>query len=127
MYAEFMKTKQELFAKYLDNQCSSEEVKQLLAHFNVDDNEEVLRGLISASLLNADADEDDRQWQPALNESFALIKKQMQDEKGKIIPLSKKPWFKAAAAAVVLGAIVTVYTLTKTNKEQDIANTENIG
>ena len=42
---------QNLFVKYLTNQCSVEEVKELLAHFNVEENEGMLRDLIKASLL----------------------------------------------------------------------------
>src|SRR5829696_6577881 len=124
---EFMKMQEELFFKYLNNQCSPEEVKQLLCYFNVDDNEEVLRELISASLLNADTDDDESQWKPALNESFAVIKKQLQGEKAKIIPVSKRSWFRTAAAAVILGGILTAYTLLKTNKEQSVARVENTG
>ena len=52
-----MTTIQELFPKYLNNQCSPEEVKQLLSHFNVQHNEEQLRRLITQSL--EDMDEED--------------------------------------------------------------------
>ena len=45
---------QELFRKYLDNQCSPEEVKKLLAYFNDPENEVLLRELIAESLANSD-------------------------------------------------------------------------
>jgi len=40
----------ELFVKYLQGQCSADEVKQLLKYFEIEENEEILRSLIRAEL-----------------------------------------------------------------------------
>ncbi|MHB8205902.1 FecR family protein [Mucilaginibacter sp.] len=40
----------ELFVKYLQDQCSVDEVKQLLKYFEIEENEEILRSLIRAEL-----------------------------------------------------------------------------
>ena len=61
---------QELFKKYLDNQCSPEEVKALLAYFNNPENEVLLRGLIFDSLETIEADDDESQWQAATDKIF---------------------------------------------------------
>ena len=52
----------ELFRKYLDNNCSPDEVKRLLAYFNVDGNETILRKLITEWMEENDGYEKDR-WQ----------------------------------------------------------------
>ena len=49
---------QELFSKYLNNQCSPAEVAELFAHFNVPENEKVLRALIIESLEKIDPNND---------------------------------------------------------------------
>ena len=81
---------QELFRKYLDNQCSPEEVKELLAYFNNPENELLLRGLIAESLANSDEADDESQWQPATDKIFVQIKKQLKPKKGRVIPLFQK-------------------------------------
>jgi len=68
---------QDLFRKYLDNQCSPEEVKELLGYFNVPENEIKLRELITGSMEIADDDDDGSRWSPATDEMFAVIKKQL--------------------------------------------------
>jgi transmembrane sensor len=123
-----MKMIEDLFIKYLDNECSPDEVKQLLAHFNVDDNEEVLRGLITQSLLNAGSEAEETQWTPALDDSLFTIKKQIKAGNAKIIPLPKRQWFRIAAAAVLLAAIFTTYMLVKNpEQEQTVAKVDTSG
>jgi transmembrane sensor len=46
----------DLFVKYLKNECSAGEIKQLLAYFNDEQNDETLRALIQAELGFADQD-----------------------------------------------------------------------
>ena len=65
---------EELFRKYLDNQCSPEEVRTLLAYFNNPDNEIQLRGLITLSLENIETDPEETQWQLATDNIFTSIK-----------------------------------------------------
>ena len=51
----------ELFRKYLDNNCSPDEVRKLLAYFNIDDNESILRRLITEWLEENEEDEEENQ------------------------------------------------------------------
>ena len=52
---------QELFRRYLDNQCSPEDVKELLAYFNNPKDETELRALIFNSLEEVHSEVDDSQ------------------------------------------------------------------
>jgi len=79
---------QDLFEKYLNNGCSATEVRELLAHFKVDENETVLRVLIAESLETIDADDDGSQWNRVTNKIFAVIKKQLAPQKGKVVSIS---------------------------------------
>ena len=67
----------ELFKKYLDNNCSPDEVKKLLAYFKIADNETTLRKLIIEWLEQNDEDEEEAQWQANFYKAMGLIKKQM--------------------------------------------------
>ena len=66
----------ELFRKYLDNNCSPDEVKRLLAYFNIDENETILRRLITEWLEENDEYEKDR-WQTNFYRASGLIKKEV--------------------------------------------------
>jgi transmembrane sensor len=112
-----MKIMHDLFVRYLNNDCSPEEVKQILAHFNVPKNEEMLRSLIIET-LEEDADQQPFEWSPKLDESFATIKDQINTEEVKVVPISKRTWFRVAAAAVILIGVFNVYRLIS-NKDQN--------
>ena len=91
----------DLFKKYLENECSPEEVKELLAYFKVPENESLLRGLITESLATFDA-EDESQWNPAINETFLAIKKQLDADEVKLVPIFSRTWFRIASAAILI-------------------------
>jgi len=95
---------QNLFRKYLDNQCSPDEVKQLLSHFNAQENEGVLKSLIRESLNTDHSSEDnaDNQWGQTIEEAYHRIKKQIDAEKVKVVPFFKKTWFRIAASVVLI-------------------------
>jgi ferric-dicitrate binding protein FerR (iron transport regulator) len=114
----------ELFIKYLNNDCSPAEVRELLAYFNVHENEDVLRGLIIENLENIDADDDESKWVRLTNELYAGIKEQLNADKPKVVPIVRRTWFRVAAAAVFLLAGFAVYNaINNTNKKQDIVQT----
>jgi len=122
-----LKILDELFAKYLDNQCSPVEVKALLAHFNLDENEETLRKLIMDSLGKFDNEGENSTWTPALDESFHLIKKQIGVGKAKIVPFWKKTAFRITAALVLVVGGYAVYDLGSANtKKQNIARVDSL-
>ena len=68
---------EELFKRYLNNQCSISEVKELFRYFNVPENEMRLRALITQSLENMDDGDDANHWSPAIDETFTALKKQL--------------------------------------------------
>ena len=100
---------QELFRRYLDNQCSPEEVKELLAYFHNPDDETQLRGLIFDSLDEIDEEDDGSGWQAETNRLLTQVKKQLNTEKGRVVPFSKKKWLRIAAAAVLVTGVFAVY------------------
>jgi len=107
----------ELFKKYLENKCSPEELKSLLKEFDIEENEELLRSLIIRELENEQeigsfSEEDLRN---SLTGSFNAIKSKLESEKINIVtpvvPLIKRNWFRLAAAAVFVLAVIGVYLL----------------
>ena len=115
----------ELFAKYLNDQCSPGEVRELLAHFNIPEDEAKLRDLITESLKDADADDDGTQWKSATDESFATIKKQLSTNQAKLVPLTQRTWFRVAAALLLVVGGYAIYALiSNKNPKDDIAKTD---
>lgn len=88
----------ELFAKYLDNQASPAEVRQLLALFNFPENESELRKLIQQCLEYIDYDDDMSFCKSITEKKLASIKKQIKTNNGKIVSLLKVYWRNAAIA-----------------------------
>ncbi len=116
---------QNLFRKYLDNQCSPAEVKDLLQYFSAGENELLLRSLISEKLGFIDSDDDGSQWTQATDNVYTAIKKQIDREKIKVVPIFRRTWFRVAAAAVLfVGAFALYKTAGKNNSpQQEIVKT----
>src|SRR6187399_983678 len=108
---------QELFKKYLENKCSPEELKSLLKEFDIDDNEELLRSLITLELENEQEISafSEEELQNSLTGSFNAIKAKLDSEKinvvAPVVPLIKRNWFRLAVAAVFVLAVIGVYLL----------------
>jgi len=77
----------ELFSKYLNEQCSPQEVKDLLAYLSAE-KKSVLRALITANQKDMDAEDKDggRRWNHVTDKIFAVIKTQINSEKEKVVP-----------------------------------------
>jgi ferric-dicitrate binding protein FerR (iron transport regulator) len=107
----------ELFRKYLENKCSPDELKLLLKEFNIEDNEELLRGLIIQEFENEQAISSfsTEKLESSLAETFNAIKAKLDSEKINVVvpvvPLMKRNWFRLAAAAVFVLAVIGVYLL----------------
>ena len=107
----------ELFRKYLENKCSPDELKLLLKEFNIEDNEELLRGLIIQEFENEQAISSfsTEKLESSLAETFNAIKAKLDSEKINVVvpvvPLMKRNWFRLAAAAVFILAVIGVYLL----------------
>jgi ferric-dicitrate binding protein FerR (iron transport regulator) len=100
---------QELFRKYLDNQCSPNEVKELFIYFDNPENEAILRRQIIENLENIEADDDERQWRPTTDKIFDQIKKQLASEKGRVVPFFRRNWIRIAAAVILLIGAYSLY------------------
>ena len=84
----------ELFRKYLDNNCSPAEVRRLLAYFNIDKNEVILRRLITEWLEENLEDEEENLWQNNFSRALGFIKKQLNIETIKLIAIFRKIEFR---------------------------------
>src|SRR6188472_3639368 len=119
---------QELFKKYLDNECSRAELKELLEAFNIPENELQLRELIAESLEKKNIEEDEIEWTAAIEETFVAIKKQQRAERGKVVPVSviRRPWLILAAASVLLFGGFAIYKFFKDagNQANDVAGAD---
>ena len=101
---------QELFRKYLDNQCTTEELSLLLNHFDNPENELLLKDLIHESLGNEQADTDNI-WTGTTERVYNNIKGRILPTKGKLIPIYKKAWVRLAAACIIIMLGVGSYFL----------------
>ena len=97
-----------LFIKYLNNQCSGEEVELLLQQFDVGENEAVLRVLIKTELERKEsfADENDEEHAEVIELVYDHISRQIRDQqqarKTVALPVYKKYWLRAVAVAAVV-------------------------
>ncbi|HEY6504482.1 MAG TPA: hypothetical protein VIZ28_10955 [Chitinophagaceae bacterium] len=88
----------ELFRKYLDNNCSPAEVRKLLAYFNIDENEVILRRLITEWLeKNAEEEDEDHQWQNNFYTALGLIRTQLSNKIIRLIAIFRKIGFQIIA------------------------------
>src|SRR6187431_1992 len=108
---------QELFKKYLENKCSPQELKLLLKEFDIEDNEELLRTLIIQELETEQeiSSFTTEELENSLAGTFNAIKSKLDSEKinvvAPVVPLIKRNWFRLAAAAVFVLAVIGVYLL----------------
>jgi len=108
---------QELFKKYLDNQCSREEVRLLLKEFGAGQNEEFLRKLINEQL----GSEQDAvltggsKLDNVLASVYSNIKNEIVSGKKQqstpVVSIAKRSWFRVAAAAVLVLMATATYLL----------------
>jgi len=122
---------QELFKKYLENKCSPDELKLLLKEFDIEGNEELLRNLITQELetereISSFTAEE---LENALTGTFNAIKAKLDSEKinvvAPVVPLMKRNWFRLAAAAVFVLAVIGAYLLVNQHPvELPVANNQ---
>jgi transmembrane sensor len=121
----------EIFQRYVNNECTEEEVKFLLEHFKTDDNEDALRDSIAAKLNEypvADFDQSP-QSKPAFNTIFDSILDNIADEQQEEETQPKKTGslllkLIAGVAGVFIGVLV-IYSYHNSIKE-DVAVVKNI-
>jgi hypothetical protein len=91
-----------LFKKYLDNQCSPEELKKLLSFFSQPENEAMFRKLINDTLTCSDDNEKIGQEIIPPDKIFHEMKNQLENEKISLITFLKKTNLQAATIAFIL-------------------------
>jgi transmembrane sensor len=113
----------ELFKKYIDNRCSPGELKLLLKEFDEGMNEEVLKNLIRQQLEANDEwlSSDTSGLEKLLEESFNKIKTRIEsgnkNEIAPVVPITKRKWFRIAAAAVFILVVGTTFYLLNQSKK----------
>lgn len=100
-----MQPMQLLFRKYMNNECTPEEVQLLLAHFEAGDNEKLLRECINAALDKPVQDEPGQHWDPLLEDSYHTIRQYVQQDNGRVIPLYSRTWFRISAVILLVAGI----------------------
>ena len=94
-----------LFQKYLDDQCTPDEIRTLLGYFQLTQNDEQLKTLIRRQSMLTDAESGSiERFESLLNTSFSKIKRAIAADKNQTIsaPIYKLTWFRMSAAAVVV-------------------------
>lgn len=113
-----------LFQKYLDNQCTPDEILRLLKYFDAGENEAILKKLIHReSRLTGYPLYSGEGFDSLLNASFTKIKRAISVDKNEPVsaPLYKLRWFKMCAAAVVLFLIpATAFYFLHPKKESGV-------
>ena len=113
-----------LFKRYFDNQCSPDEIRLLLQHFNAGENEDLLRSLIreQSNLIQDAPFISDESSKPLLDTVFRKIQNAIAvDNKIRqitVLPFYRNSWFRACAAATIILIIstTTYYFLHKSNE-----------
>ena len=102
---------QDLFRKYLDDECSPEEVKVLLDRFSEHRNEINLRRRISESLASLDVDDDGGLWNPTVAQLLKVILQKLRPISAYVISMVKSKWFNRAAIVMFLVDGNTLYNM----------------
>lgn len=101
---------EDLFQRYLSNECTPEEIRRLLKYFDAEENEELLRSLIrrQSNLIDYSPLVSTESSESLLDQSFSNIKKTIASDNKNIKPASlyKLNWFKMSAAATVIFLIL---------------------
>lgn len=126
------KSIENLFARYLNNECSPGEVEILLQHFGVENNDAFLRKLIRGcmeSSINA-ATSDSQEIEDLLNNTFLKIKEKISRDESEIsvhIMPRKRAWLMAAATTVsFLLLSIAGYFLLNNKKENHLVATHKV-
>lgn len=92
-----MSESQRLFNRYINNQCSPEEVEALMMYFHTDQQEELSR-LVLQELEQPDIDSNGKDYEPLLNSVYQDIQAKIHQPDKVVRPL----WYRIAVAASIL-------------------------
>jgi transmembrane sensor len=108
-----------LFEKYQNNQCSPEEIEELLEYFRIGDNEALLKTHIDLA-LGIDTS-DDIELEKATNEVYGRIKSKVLQDKPGVRRLVQMRWI-AAASILLFLSFGTYFLLHKQPQQQLVQN-----
>jgi transmembrane sensor len=120
-----------LFERYLNNQCSAVEVKALLTYFDAEADDHQLKSLIRQHMEHAMAKDEstDARLQLLSNSGFMKIKDAISDqyikEPIRTIPIYKRKWYLVAASVSLLLLASTALYVFQQRKETVIAQRNN--
>ncbi len=120
-----------LFQRYLNNECTADEVKELLKYFEAEENEVFLKKLIREQ-LEEDNDANlipSQEYHSLLDTTLGNIKKTIAPENSAgpaiSLPIYKRNWFRAGVAAVFIGVIsATAFFFLHQKKQAAVAQQE---
>lgn len=112
----------EIFSRYLENRCTTEEVETLLQYFHTD-SEAYLRQLITEELDSPEQQTNDRHLQALADKAFNRIQAQLIKQRSDIISMPERRnrnlWTRVAAAAILLVALsLTTYFILRPQTSQ---------
>ena len=120
-----------LFKRYVNNECSPDEVRVLLQHFGIEKNNDLLKRLIRESIESSVNKETSSSSgiEDLLNSTFNKIKKTISNEETgatiHIVPVRKRTWYLVAASVSVLLLSATAFFLVQPKKKNQIITTRN--
>lgn len=98
----------EIFQRYVNNECSQQEIKFLFEHFKTDDHESILKEIISEKLTEYPVEDLRKLSQMPFDEAFNNILAKIDDidNKEDIRPITKRPMFFKTLAVVAIVLII---------------------
>ena len=119
-----------LFQRFLDDECSPDEIRTLLQYFDQGENEVLLKNLIEKeSAIFGEASPSSNSLKPLLETAYNRIQHAIAEDTGTrpapVVPLHHRIWFRTSAAAVVILfiSIAVFYSLHQKN-DSAIAQSE---
>jgi transmembrane sensor len=116
-----MRPTSELFYRYLNNQCTPDEVKALLGYFDAEENDAVLEDLILNELKEEEPEgfEQRPEVVQVFNETDKYLNRTLFNEKpGSVLKVRKINW-SAVAASIAILILGSVYFINKNNNGQE--------
>jgi hypothetical protein len=87
---------EELFKKYINNECSPEEVKRFLLYFKNHENEPILKSMIAEYLADQVDCYDESKWHPAIKKIFLQIKNHLKANEDEGNSFFRDSWIQLA-------------------------------
>ncbi len=107
-----------LFKKYLNNESDDKELEQLLAYFQLEEKEDLLKQLILEDLQQ----ESDLSLDAKIDERLLIIHQKIKQEKFKnTFKKVRLTWFQMAAAAMLILVGSVIFYLNEKNDTEDLA------